>query len=334
MKSLKENKVQILAAIALAFSLGMVVPSAAFAATETEDGIEAQAEGGENTTNKETLGLSASIAELYKRIQTNEDYATKKGFATYRSYVPLIQNTEKIKQSDLLRDASVWASETKSSWVGGTMAPIATQITSATKTALTGKMVYQVIDTLKEDAAYTGDYDGYKTVIDGLETAYTTLQAEEVKQVKAVMPSVSGVDTMDFAALVSMVENSTNFDMYVALYDSLAFLTPTVNEGVVNVEALNTLYDQETQMKDYLVMANAAKAIDAAALDGLYSASLPNTSVGGDEKPGVNTPDTGIVGLIESGALDLGTITLIVSVAVAGVAGLGLIAKLYLKHKF
>jgi len=103
----------------------------------------------------------------------------------------------------------------------------------------------------------------------------------------------------------------------------------TTGGQTLTAAAIDGVYMTEAeQMVAYSKMAAAAEAIDPTVMKGLMAYKLPDTSAG------VDAPDTGIIGLIESGALDLGMITLIVSVVVASLAGAGLIAKLYLKHKF
>lgn len=329
---MKEHKTQILAALALAFALGAVAPSAVFASegTEGDAGIEAQAEGttgGGTNSDKEELSVVDSIAELYNRIQTREV------FAGYRNSLALIENTIAINASDLLEDATQWAKDTECYSASGVVGTLMTWIESGTKTGIAGKKVYQAIDLLKADKQYT-ENSGYKTIVDNLQTEYTTLQATEIAQIKVVMPSVSGVDTMDFMAMVNMVEKSSDYNKNLALYDTTSFLKSATADGVVSPEALKTLYSEADLAKNYNAMALAARAIDATALEGLSTAwKLPDTSAGEDDKK-PNTPNTGIIGLFEAGALDLGTLTLIVSVGLASAAGLALIAKLYLKHKF
>ncbi len=174
---------------------------------------------------------------------------------------------------------------------------------------------------------------------------------------KAQLIAAIGTDDakdMTVDELIAEAKKTPSYTKYANLYNSMAFIRNVLKnmpEGSTVTDAslqslLKTAYgsDSAKLMKDYSTMGNAAKAIDSTVLKNLLATNIPDTSApGGDDKPttnpdgqkpGINAPGTGIVGLFESGALDLGTITLIVSVAVASLAGLGLIAKLYLKHKF
>ncbi len=351
---MKEHKTQVLAALALALALGIAMPGAVFAdggdvvegdnagiealAEGDEDGIETQAAEGENqegdgageADDEKALGLTESIVELYDRINNSD---TDSKFAGYQKSVDLIVNTQKIEKSVLLKDAETWAKETDCYSANGMAGELHTWLDTGTKTALAGKKVYQVIDALKADEEYTTN-TGYKKIVDEVASEYDTLSKAELAQIKVAMPGLNVTENTDFAEMVNLVTSSATYAKYAALYNSQAFLWRAVNDGKVNAETLDAIYSDEDLQKNYLVMANAANAIDDAVMTGLDSSwKLPQT--GPDEdKTDVKTPDTGIVGLFESGALDMTTLTLIASVAVASIAGIALIAKLYLKHKF
>lgn len=338
MKSLKDHRVQILAALALAFSLGMVVPNAVFASEGGENagaGIEAQAEGtGEEGATDETLNLNDSVAELYKRIQERDT------FADFRKMAPVIANTDEINNSGLMGDAQAWAeSFTPYEHMGTAWS----RLSGATKEAIAGKKVYQVLDVLKADPLYTATYKGtYAAKVDELVTLNATLTTQQKTLIKTAMPTVTDVDTMTLNMLVGTVESSANYTKNGDLVTAMMFMGESITDGVLSMSKLTSMYQPAQLTLKYAEMANAAAKIDPTATTGLFAYQMPETSKpGGDDKPTdekptdkVNTPDTGIVGLFEAGALDLGTLTLIASVVVAAVAGLGLIAKLYLKHKF
>lgn len=337
MKNFKEQKLQVLAVLALAFSLGLVAPNAAVFASEEGAGTpvaQNAAEGGNQDGDgagdkEEALKLDASIVELYDLIQTRES------FANYRNSVALIQNTQTIEKSDLLEDAKTWAEAKECPGSSGLAGKLYTWLDNSTKTSLTGKKVYQVISALKADGEYTTN-SGYKNIVDSLETSYNTLRETEVAQIAVAMPSVTGVADMDFAEMVTMVKSSPTYAKNFALYNSLAPLSKAISNNKVSLDGLKQLYSAEQLVTIYNAMAVAANAIDDTVMTGLDASwKLPTTSAGEDDKKtDVTTPNTGIVGMIETGALDLATLTLIASVVVASIAGLGLIAKLYLKHKF
>lgn len=317
MKNLQNHKVQILAALALAFSLGMMVPSATYAAEGSGD-VETQADGG-STSDKKTLGLAASIAALYNKVQNDESFAGyQKAIALINAvdaYAPYTESAETVlKKVDGTTDKTLWAS-----------------LSEATQKKLAGKTGVESIAILKD----SDDYTTLGTQIDALGTAITNAQTTLAGQVKALRPTVTGVDDMTGAALINAAKGLDKYDEYAALYKATDFVRAIATAGTDLTEAdvKAKLPNETMQMTGYNAMAVAAVAINPKATEGLYSYTLPETSVGGDKNE-VEAPNTGIVGLIESGALDMGTITLIVSVAVASVAGLGLIAKLYLKHKF
>lgn len=335
MKNFKEQKLQVLAVLALAFSLGLVAPNAAVFASEEGAGTpvaQNAAEGGNQDGDgagdkEEALKLDASIVELYNRIQT------KDSFKGYRDAVTLIANTEKA-ESQLLISAEQWAKNIE-------IYPLSVWFTissSATKTALQDKAVYESVEIFKNDNAYNTNAQ-YKATIDALEQEINTVVATERAQIEALNPDVKDVDEMNLKMLVNTAKRLKNYDKYKALYDSLQFTEDAVlnnDDTKLSLDKLHALYNEDQLVLSYNKMAVAANAIDDTVMTGLDASwKLPTTSAGEDDKKtDVTTPNTGIVGMIETGALDLATLTLIASVVVASIAGLGLIAKLYLKHKF
>ena len=329
---MKEHKQQILAVLALALALGMVMPSAAFASEGTADeaGIEALAEGSEGANGgedgagekEETLGLADSIAELNKRVQTLDS------FATYRKAADkLISNMQGL--ADFTMKAETAMSKTTS---GVDENSLWKALSATTQTAVKDMDCYAALQYIKTQNGE--DYTKLKTKIDSL----LTLAADEIATIRAEAPKVETGLTLAAnlapADLIKAVQDGIpHYGAYNALYSALVFVREaTPASGVVTAENINLAQpDEGKQMLAYNKIAVAALAIDGNVMSGLYNYKLPTTSAP-DTKP--EAPDTGIVGMIESGALDLGTITLIVSVALASVAGLGLIAKLYLKHKF
>lgn len=363
MKNMKTNKVQVLAALALAFSLGLAMPSAVFASEENagepapqsntaedskaegddkpaaqSDGVEGANKDGDGTGDKEeVLDLPESVVELYSRIQKRET------FKNYRAAEKLVGNTINVKK-DSLRDATDYLKHVDISIAsgGGETTWAWDVVSQTTKNAVKDKKVYEVLDVLKADAAYTSNA-GYKSVVDNITALVQSETAEEVKQVKALFPDLTNVDTMTLDKLVETAESLPNYEKFEDLYTASVFLFgfvegDTTDEATtIDLAELKEAYKGEAGeiklLLNYNELAKAAVAIDDTVMSGLADWKLPTTSTGTDEeKPKV--PETGIIGLIESGAVDLGTVTLIVSAIVAGLAGAGLIAKLYLKHKF
>lgn len=172
-----------------------------------------------------------------------------------------------------------------------------------------------------------------------------TAKANLSSALEAVLPEDETVPT-EVDAMIAKAKTVTDYNKYAALYDSLGFIrTLTSNGSSALTEAMVNTLNTNAQASKYTAMRTAAVALKPNIAHNLMGAStLPDTGAGDNDndndnsgngdKTDVTTPDTGIVGMIESGALDLGTVTLIASVVVASIAGLGLIAKLYLKHKF
>lgn len=329
---MKEYKKQILAVLALALALGMAVPGAVFASEGTADeaGIEALAEGSEGANGsedgagdkEETLSLVESIVELNTRIQTRTT------FDTYRKAADkLIANMQGLSEYTLNAKTAM---EKTTSGVGEKTLWAA--LSTETQNAIKEKTYYDALNYIKTQNGT--DYTTVKSKVDSLLSVATG----EISTIRTEAPKVQtgltlAADLAPEKLIEAVEEGIPNYEVYDKLYTALAFVreaTPT--SGTVTTENIKAKYPNEgDQMKAYNQIALAALQIDGSVLEGLYTYKLPNTSAP-DTKP--EAPDTGIVGMIESGALDLGTITLIVSVALASVAGLGLIAKLYLKHKF
>lgn len=200
-----------------------------------------------------------------------------------------------------------------------------------TQNALRGRTGYEALVEIKGTADYAGEV---RTAVDA---ALSTMNTN-VAALKTQLADVEGVANMNVGQLVAEAQKIENYAKYRNLYNSLGFIRAVTSGGAdLSAEALNAAYTNAVLASDYSNMLTAARAIDASIGNGLLmmpETSAPDDKNDEDNKSDVEAPNTGIIGLFESGALDLGTITLIVSVAVAGLAGVGLIAKLYLKHKF
>ncbi len=390
MKSLKEHKVQILAAIALAFSLGMVVPSAVFA---SEGGVAVQAEGATASVSVQQLldvihqaptvtnyaaykslvnayngvaaanpadGAVATAVQAVKALVTDAPISNDSSVATVKTYIegmsqyktwsPAINAINAImKKADVTSETAV----TATALAGYSPEEIAQYYNAINNVvnpmpATYAENVVVLAGRINTGAGFA-NYRTYEPLVAAV-VAYeakpsdAALKAELAKQVGDIL-NIAGSTNMSTEALLVEAKGIEGYDKYVALYNSMAFIREALPAGttVITADLLNAKYpaaEGKNELADYYgAMAVAAAAIDASSVNNLLPFTMPDTSVGGDPKPeekpsDVNTPNTGIVGLIESGALDLGMVTLIASVAVASVAGLGLIAKLYLGKKF
>lgn len=266
--------------------------------------------------------VSKSYAENI--LQLNSRITTRNSFAAYRAAVPMIQAAEALKPYNQnakdyllgippMSDTSVW------------------DALSATSQALVENMRgFEALTAIKGTADYAGPV---KTAVDA---ALATMDTN-VAALKAQLSGVEGVNNMHVDQLIVEAEKTPNYAKFADLYNTLG----VIRDAGTTAAALDAKYTQATLASSYSKMLAAAEAIDPSAGRGLLT--MPTTSAPDDgKKPGnsddnksdVDAPNTGIIGLFESGALDMGTLTLIVSVAVAGLAGIGIIAKLYLKHKF
>ncbi len=333
---MKEHKTQILAALALAFMLGAVVPSATFASDGTEEsgeaGIEAQAndaeganaEGDGTGSEEKTLGLSESIVELNKRIQTRAPFNDYWKAANRNLTQNLIYNMQNLAVFTVGAEAGMMTAgsgldDKETLW---------TDLSADTKAAIKDMTYYGGLNYIKTQNG--ADYNKLKVKVD----EKLALANNAISTIRSIVSAnYSGVTlaaNLAPEALITAVKDGVkDYAKFEALYNALDFIRViTPSAGDVTVDNVEAKYDEAKQMVYYNKLALAALEIDGSVLSGLHTYKLPTTSANPE------APNTGIIGLIESGALDLGTITLIVSVAVASIAGLGLIAKLYLKHKF
>lgn len=380
MKRLKFNKTQLLAALALAFSLGLATPTMAVFASEGEAGIETRA------TDNTPAVTSEALYTLIQQAKTEANYA--KYEAIYNARAVMAEKPAEATEAQLnnLRQAIV--SLNPQAQVGDldgvalnefvlnmdgykawsamfdTMAGITAKVgATVTAQAIADKMTpdeiktaYNSLDafvnratgTLADNIVKLSDridsYTSFATYrlfvpvlndaaalaalgADATETERTAALTSLRTDLKKALPQATGIDTMDEAALVKLIQETEGMKEYTDLYNASAFLNDVKVSGKVSASAIETKLTATAQANNYSKLAAAAVAIDNTVMKGLMAYTLPDTSA-------PVTPDTGIVGLIESGALDLGTLTIIVSVVVAAIAGLGLIGKLYLKHKF
>lgn len=384
MKNLKINKVQILAALALAFSLGMAMPAAVFA-----DGGEG---AGEPAVQAENTATAPTPTDLYNAItaaKADPGYAKYSALATAMKNLPQDGATATTAQLTAVRQAI--AAINPEAQVGDADAAALREYVDGMEDYKVYSNMLDAIDKVQtavgagvtitaaliNEKVPAKDIPGYYNTIEAfnnrvtgsladnivklytrindtsnakfnayrsgipLVTAVETLEAlgadassaqvtAAMNAVKAQMTGVAGLDGLDKAQLIAKAKEVEGFTNNRALYDALAFTRAMTSP--LTAAAIESVYKtQAEQMTVYSKLAAAAKAVDSTVMKGLMAYELPTTSAP-EEKP--TTPDSGIVGLIESGALDLGTVMLIVSVAVAGLAGAALIAKLYLKHKF
>lgn len=213
--------------------------------------------------------------------------------------------------------------------------------------AFTNRTVANSIVLLNGRISNSKTFDAYHkvgTFIGNVETMLSTKATDEqiatakaavVAALPTMVPSVTVGADADNDEIIAAAKQLPNYEKFAALYNSMGFVRALgSNVTVATIDAKYSGKEGEaTQLDGYNAMLLAATEIDPQVMVGLVRYELPQT--GPDEdKTDVKTPDTGIVGLFESGALDMTTLTLIASVAVASIAGIVLIAKLYLKHKF
>lgn len=190
-----------------------------------------------------------------------------------------------------------------------------------------------MVEAIKKMPEY-GDSETLQELVVAMEEAIGMMKDALAAKVTAVLGADKNASSLNLTELVKLCNDDIEgYAKYAALVKSMMFIFETggtvniedladftVSGITVTAEQLEEKYKKPGElMTNYARMAQAALKIDDTVMVGLMAYELPQTSV----------PDTGIVGLIESGALDLGTLTLIVSLAVAGVLGLGVIARLY-----
>lgn len=324
MRKTKEYKTKILAALALALALGMMVPGAVFASEDNADAgimLTAESDGASTRADTKKLGLVESVAELANRIETRSQ------FANYRKNRELVSNAVVMDgflnaKKTLDEDAEFKLSDGSSIW---------SKLSTTTRNNIGNKNAQDAVTIIKGASEYTNGSADFKNKVNAVEASFSSTLDSLKNQITT---NLSGQTTTGKTPkeLVDIVKAIPNYSKYAAVATASVFLKdvqPDKTDGLVDrIKALNL--SSNAMMINYNHLAVAALAIDSTVMEGLADWKLPDTGKG--ETP--STPDTGIVGLLESGALDLGTITLIVSVVLASVAGLGLIAKLYFKHKF
>lgn len=294
--------------------------------------------------NRVTGTLAENVAKLYARVSFGA------GFAGYRNAQPLVIAAKAAEPYNAGAKAffqnSAPVKDNKTFW---------DNLSPAAQNAVTNKSVEEALTYLKQRTDTANVIDLINQMDNSLKSVKTTL----LNAVKSASPTANVNEDSTVAELIAAAEGVSGFVNFTSLYNNTDFIriatnnataTTTCGSDTTNclglVAQINSKYpDQGTLMKYYVAMLNSAAKIDNNVSVGLMTSTLPNTSTGGDDNkpgsndpgekdPGLNAPGTGIIGLFESGALDLGTLTLIVSVGLTGIAGLTLIAKLYLKHKF
>lgn len=348
---MKEHKGQILAALALSLALGLaVMPSAVFAAEESgaegEAGVDLLALDGEGENakddgtgatedKKEALGLTESIIELYNRVQERES------FKGYRDAEDLVGEVVSAKKFSLVT-AEYWLKHADtavldSSAAAGSSVFAWNVVSKATQDKMGSKLIYEVIDDLKADAAYTSN-EGYKKSVDNTAALAASSVTNITKELNTLFPDdTEEIAKMDLKALVAKAETLKDFAKFVDLYESMQFLNGVTDDGeehlVVSATKLTGRYTDAQLQLAYSLFAAAAEAIDGTVLEGLdVSWKLPQTGAPAEQKP--ETPNTGALDATDASALDLALVTLIAAGSLATLGGAALVAKLYLCHKF
>lgn len=347
------SRKSVFAMLALVMMLGVAMPSVgAFASDGTLEALDA---GGktddtntETTTDADSTALEASyvlsFAELFSRVQTGA------GFKEYRDNAPLVDAyitflNASATAKTVLEDIDKYSA-------GGLHIAIKndddqtfqsdwnTKLSADTKTKINNVQFYNAIATLKQDPLYTTDAE-FKKFIDGEEAAINAAKAVIVEKLSAVYPTeattIQGMSMNEllkkFDAYMKTEEKFASW-LALALYDDVL-----VNEGLVvtasdGTKMLNTVeitkkYEEDKIVTAYAKYAAVAVQVDPEAAKGLAAYKLPQTGV---ETP--EAPDTGLVAMIEEGSIDMGLVVMVVLSAVVAIAGVGFVAKLYVKHKF
>ncbi len=336
MKSIKNSKASILAVLALALALGVAAPTATFASEGSETtGGETTDTGTAGADKKEEASYSVaeSIVELNKRITENDSF---KAYRDAEGLVSVVQTAENYLKpvKDLGKDPVGFSS-----------------LTEAQKTELSDLNSFDYYPALKKALGSEISEELNKDIaMEELATSMTLVQLQaEVK--KLINPTTDGnIDDATPQALVDAAKTLPNYGKFAALYSAMGFVRGMTAGSIDNpegtmltVDLINATFAGKyaTLSGNYKAMAKAAVAIDPKAADGLAEyeepGTLPDTSTSNpDEKPVTKptTPNTGIAGLIEAGALDMEAVLLIGAAVVTLVAGAGVIARLYLHRKF
>lgn len=360
---MKERKTQILAAFALAFMLGAVVPGSVFAlegdedaTVQEEDGIVAQSEETKET-EAEVLPLVDSVVELTERISERET------FANYMKSQSYVYETEVLAEF-----AGPLSSYVQNRQTSASDGEFWSHLNNAEKTKIENMSVWDAMNQLKTDeaSAWATEVEAMKGWVDlVLSSIQGTMKSLRVQMSividgeSAETANATGHQKYDEfntpVTLLAEAQKLPNYNKFKALYDASKFVISEIDlhklscatdggtsstmttlqyckeKRVELIKAFDGDYDDESDIVrlvlNYSAYVTAARAIDDTVASGLFQ-----IVEAGSGTP--NIPNSGILGLFDMEALDLGAITLIVSVVVASLAGAGLIAKLYLKHKF
>lgn len=343
------NKTRVLAALALAFTLGVAVPVAGASAVAGDDAeVSTQSSDDEATNETAQASYVSSLADLYQRIND------RTAFKEYREFRPIagaivVYDALSEKVENIQQAADQLGLKTTENYYE--------KLSDATKTAVGSKSIFDSLTQLKADALYTSNAD-FKSVVDSFETELAaaktkltgwlkanssteaaTIDAMTPAQLMEAVAKAMGVDQIgssstdleEFFDNIADLLKSNKYADFLVLYQIEEFLDQyTKTEGgktVLDTAAMNAAEGGDKGWTlVYQMYGAVANIIDPTVLDGLASLSLPNTSVG--------TPDSGLVEMIENGSIDKGTVFIIIAGAVATIAGGSALAKLYLKRKF
>lgn len=263
--------------------------------------------------------LAENAVKLYDRIQTWEsfkDYQEKQDLVLLATIAEMY--TTKLKD---LEDGEEFLKS----------------LPEESREAAADMSMADMVEAIKKMPEY-GDSETLQELVASMEEAIGMMKDALAAKVTAVLGADKNASSLSLTELVKLCNDDIEgYAKYAALAKSMMFIFET--GGTVNIEDLAdftvsgiTVTAEQLEekykskpgelMTNYARMAQAALKIDDTVMVGLMAYELPQTSA-------PETPDTGIVGLIENGALDLGTLTLIVSLAAAGVLGISVIARLY-----
>lgn len=268
--------------------------------------------------------VAENIVELNKRIQTRDT------FAGYRKAAVLGRDAAMLDAMNTKYD-DLAAMDGGFNW---------DDFSEEEQEAMKGKSLLEIVAYIKTLPEYTeaADTDLTKIMIDAIEENVAKMTAELKAQVKALLPTVTGVDEMNLTDLIAAAKTLPNY----AKISKLALAMTTVDGASAKLATgteltaavVKAAYNnsESEMMKGYNAMAVAALEFDDSVMNGLMSYELPETSVGTEQKP--QTPNTGALDATDASALDLALVTTLAAGGLALLGGAALVAKLYLCHKF
>lgn len=314
MKNTAKNKGQVLAALALAFVLGVIaMPGVAFAE--------------ENVVNDDVAEEVPAEATSANNVVADEESNIGETEGDEGGISPLAEGSEVSgganAEGDGAGDSEGETKEEVSEDVAENLVELYNRIQSRESFA-----TYRKVQTIMSDLLIISD------ATQSSEAQIAAL-AEARTELAALLPEAEGIDEMgaeDLAKTLKMVpdyEEYADLAMESILLNTKLFQKSGASAIAINKATLDQYLTEAELMTIYGDTAQAALAIDDTVMDGLMAYELPKTSA-----PEVETPNTGANDGLVEGSLDLVMVTLVASATLATLAGAGVLARLYLHRKF